>query len=357
MPYHFLIADGQVQAALAELLSNSKEIFPNLNIEYVRYPNDISFTRYFVKMSDVLSRVRTPYVMLADNDDFLAPTGIDGSLEFLERSSDYVCCGGGIAGFSIYSPPGMANPGLRGPLNKLSFRYAKEDRSQDLGQTLLVDRLVAGSQYSWGFYAVYRTAALAQVWREVVEIDFSDLMLCEWFCGMRTLTLGKACSKSSTIGYMRQYWTSMRSSFSEDWVHHLLRSRFTEDFTTLIDRLSKVISQADGIDAADAGERLRQTFDGWYRGFLRHNYGPSGIVRQYLRENMPAFLMWLKTRRRYGVLFERKRLLAELFRQGASSKYLDEFRREVAALTDVLTGDDFSAFLRSHISAIAHGQP
>ena len=357
MPFRFLVADGQVRPPLAALLSNAAQVFPNLDLEYVKYPDDASFTHYFVKMSDAVNRVRTPYVMLADNDDFLAPAGIERSINFLEQARDYVCCGGGNAGFSVYSPRNNPNPGVVGPFNKLAFRYAAEDRSQDFGFDSITERLIAGGQYSWGYYAVYRTSVLAQLWREVVDIDFCDLMLLEWFSGLRALTLGKARSDPSTIGYLRQYWTSMRSSFSQDWVHHLLRSRFTVDFTTMIDRLSKAASQADGADTAEIAEKLRQTFDVWYRGFLCHNYGPSGILRKYLRENTPDLLMWLKTRRRYSVPLERRAVFAQLIKHGASVEYLDNFRRELSGIEDVLSGQSFAAFVQPFISKLGARGP
>ena len=84
MPFRFLIADGRVRPPLMEMLENSRELFPHLDIEYVRYPDDASWSRYFAKMHDALRRVRTPYVMLVDNDDFLACAGIESCMEFLD---------------------------------------------------------------------------------------------------------------------------------------------------------------------------------------------------------------------------------------------------------------------------------
>jgi glycosyltransferase domain-containing protein len=356
MPYRFLLADGEVRPALAQLLVNSKDIFPNLDIEYVQYPDDVDFPRYFVKMHDALRRVRTPYVMYSDNDDFLVPGGIERSIDFLEKAPDYVCSGGGIAGFSVFTPAHMPNPGLVGPFNQFAFRYAAEDRSLDLGQQSVAERMIAGAQYSWAYYGVYRTPVLETIWRELVELNLSDLMLHEWFGGLRTLTLGKARSDPAVIGYMRQYWTSMRSAFPGDWVHHLLRSRFTIDFTAIMDRLSMAAADADGGDAAEIAERLRRTFDVWYRGFLRHNYGPSGILRQLLRENVPGVLMWLKRRRRYSVPLERQNLFKQLSNHGASGEYLDQFRKELAAVEDTLTGRAFATFLQPFLATPGLGR-
>jgi glycosyltransferase domain-containing protein len=353
LPYRFLLADGKVRPKLSSILLNPANFFPHLNIEYRQYPDDVRFSDFFSKMSDALHHVHTPYVMLADNDDFLAPGGIAKSIEFLDGASDYVSCGGGIAGFSVYAKVATPSPALVGPVNKFSFRYAVEDRSQDFNHSLVAKRLVSGAQYSWGYYAVYRSNVLADIWREVVELNFSDLMLHEWFCGLRTLTHGKARSDPSVIAYLRQYWTSMRSSFPQDWVHHLLRSRFSSEFTIMIDRLSASAAEADGGDPSAIGEELRQTFDAWYRGFLRHNYGPSGILRKFLREKTPALLEWLKRRRRYTVALERRMLFRQLSEHGASADYLAGFAGELAAMEHVLTGNEFAGFIAPYVKIFA----
>jgi glycosyltransferase domain-containing protein len=351
MPYHFLIADGQVHPKLAELLERSHQLFPNLDIEYIRYPDDADFTRFFAKMSDALGRVRTPFAMLADNDDFLAQTGIDRSLDFLEANSDYVCCGGGLAGFSVYSGLRNPNDGLTGSLNRYAYRYTHLDRSEDFSSPSAVERLRRGSRNWWSYYAAYRTDALATICREIVELNFSDLQIHEFFCAMRALTLGKARSDGTTIAYLRQYGTSTQSAFAKDWVHHLLRSRFTSDFTAMIDRIACTAAAADRVDPAPVAEMLRGICEDWLREFLRIYYGSLQTVKQSMRDHAPDFVRWLKKRRRYFVGRERARLLSRLAADGASNACLSAFERELDMIEDVLVGTDFADFIRHYISA------
>lgn len=56
LPYHFLIADGEVEPTIARLLNNSRAIFPHLAIEYVRYQDDRGYGDYFRKMADAVGR-------------------------------------------------------------------------------------------------------------------------------------------------------------------------------------------------------------------------------------------------------------------------------------------------------------
>jgi len=352
LPYRFIIADGQVDPRLADLLENSRAVFPNLDIEYVRYPDDIDFSRYFRKMADASHRVRTPYAMLVDNDDFLAQAGLKRSMDFLDSSPDYVCCGGGIAGFAVYSRASGSFGGVLGRLNQLAYRYMSHDRSIDLAAPSVTDRLLLGLRNSWSYYAVYRASALQVICDEAVEMDLSDLQLYEKFCAMRTLTLGKARSDAATISYFRQYWTTLRSAFAKDWVHHLLRNRFSADFANIIERISDAASKADGADKDVVAESLRDRIEPWLRDFLRLNYGLSGVVRGHLRARAPSLLEWLKARRRHSVRWERRSLFAALHKHGASEDYLNALRAELLRIEDVVGGKEFCTFLRMNAAAL-----
>jgi len=349
LPYRFLIADGQVHPQLADLLDRSRQIFPEIDVEYVRYPDDVDFAHFFGKISDALGRVRTPYAMIADNDDFLATTGIERSMDFLDGHADYVCSGGGLAGFSVYSGLHDSNYGLFGRLNRYAYRYTIHDKSVDFGSFSAVERLRAGSRNWWSYYAVYRTSALATIWRESQEIDFSDLQLFEFYCAMRTLTLGKARSDGSTIGYLRQYGTSMQSSLKKDWAHHLLRSRFTSDFAILVDRISERAAAADGVERAPVAEMLRDICEEWLREFLRVYYGSLQSVKQAMRNHAPEIMNWLKRRRRYFVRQERARLFASLLADGASQPYVSTFGRELEMIEHVLAGAEFADFVQPYM--------
>ena len=349
LPYKFIVADGEVRPELSRLLDDSQKLFPHLDVDYIRYPDDGDFGRYFAKMADALARVRTPYVMLADNDDFLAWAGIERSLDFLERHPDYVCCGGGIGGFAVYAREFPRLGGLYGPLNKLAYRYMPYDRSLDLGSSSAADRLRQGLRNSWSYYAVFRSPALQTIWREVAEINLSDLQLHEKYCAMRTLTLGKARSDPATIAYFRQYWTTMRSAFPKDWVHHLVRSRFSTDFAEILARISREAAAADGVDERPLAEDLRDNIISWFGDFLRRNYGPYAALRRALRNSAPGLLEWAKTRRRYTVSLERRGVLAKLRRNGASDDYLIAFSKELAQIEGVICGPAFADFIRPHV--------
>jgi len=140
----------------------------------------------------------------------------------------------------------------------------------------------------------------------------------------------------------------LRSSYSQDWAHHLLRSRFTSDFANIVDRVSRLAAEADGGDQAAIAEKLRACCEPWLRRNIRINYGGWASVRKILRTYAPRFVMWLKQRRRLSIFFERKMILDELRRNGATPEYLARYEAEVAEIEEVLTGHEFREFLCKH---------
>ncbi len=351
MPFRFLIADGEVRPPLADILENAREHFSNIDIEYVRYPDDISFGRFFAKMHDAVRRVRTPYVMMANNDDFLASAGIERAIEFLDSHPDYVCCGGGIAGFSVHTPSPAPLGMLLGPPNKLSYRYAPDSTPDDIDANTTLARALSAFRSHWIFYAVYRTWAQEIVCKEIAEMDLSSLHLTERFCAFRTPTLGKARLDQTVISYFKQadtslggHWATSEAAPSGSFVYHLLRSRFTSDFAAIVDRVSRAVVEADGGDVEEVAEQLRLVAEPWLEYLIRSHYGGSGRLRA-LRNQVLRLRSWLKARYRSSVILDQRSIRERLRRNGAAAEYLAEFRSELARMEEVLNGRQFREFL------------
>jgi glycosyltransferase domain-containing protein len=360
MPFRFLIADGQVRPPLMEMLENSQELFPHLDIEYIRYPDDANWSRYFAKMHDALRRVRTPYVMLADNDDFLAPAGIQSCMEFLDSRPDYVCCAGGIAGFSVYAPLSAPPGKLLGPINRITCSYAPDSSPEGLRSDDMRARVQSGFHCYWFFYSVYRPRALELVWKEIMEMDFSNFHVGELYGTLRTLTLGKACQDQTVTTYFKQsdtavgwHWATSEAAPSASFVYHLLRSRFSADCSAMIERISRAVAEADGSDAEEIAEQLRLFAEPFVDRIIRNNYGLTARVWQSLRHYAPGVSEWLKTRYRPSVVLEKRGIRDRLRKNGARADYLAEFQSELAHMEDALNGRGFRDFLAHHTHATA----
>jgi glycosyltransferase domain-containing protein len=340
LPYRFLFADGHVDETVASRLENSREIFPNLDIVYARYPDDVDYSRYFAKMSDALHHVRTPYVMYADVDDFLGFCGIERALDFLDENTDYVCARGRVLTFSVYSGLRDMHGGVCGKFNRL---YMTGD-FRDIAAPTAAERVREGGLSHSVFYAIYRTEALASIWREAVEINFSDVMLHENFHALRALTLGKVHTNKEIISYYSQGGTGASYQPLRDWARHLLRSRFTSDAHATIERISLAAATAGGAGAAAVAEDVRTILEYNYRNFLSINYGALTQIKRALRKKWPRMIRFVQNRPRFSVGRQRAAVLSQLKDAGASQEDLKHIRGELAAIECALSPEAFADF-------------
>jgi glycosyltransferase domain-containing protein len=337
LPYRILMADGRVNDRVAAHIESGRQEYSALDLDYVRYPDDVNFGRFYSKLSDALSRVRTPYVMLADNDDFLARRGLDRALDFLDAHEDFVSARGHQVGFSVYAGIGAAPGSIHGRFNQM----AMDNEFDDVDGETPLDRIRQGGLCHRLHYAVYRTEALASIMREVAELNFSDLMLYEDFVAMRSVTLGKARINKETITYYSQAGTGVSFQPLRDWARHLLRSNFTSDAHAL---LARIVQVASGGDPATAEETVRTMLERRYGAFLASNYGPSELIKGALRRSWPALVNGLQTFPRFSARRQRRAILATLLRVGASADDLQAIRDELEVVEECLSPALFAVY-------------
>lgn len=315
MPFRFFLADGLVRGLKDKLQ------FPEVNIRYIPYPDDIDWNRYFRKLHDAISRVETPFVMMAENDDFLGAQGIKDAVDFLCTHSDYVCCGGGVAGFSI-------NEGLLGPLSRLSYSYTGDCKGDGDSDDVKA-RVLSGFKCNWLFYAVYRTEVLKAIWEEIVDMNPSNFYVTEHFQTLRALSLGKAHLIQSVTNYFKQantslagHWRTSESAPEASFVYHFLRSRFNSDFDTMIERIAQ---------DEEFAEQLRLAAEPWLGRLFENNYG----LRVQVLQRMPRLRQWFE-RPRNTIKRDRKRIRKVLWDNGAKVSYMRQFNFELGAIESVL---------------------
>jgi len=236
---------------------------------------------YYRAMYQCMTKVTTPYVMLADNDDFLCRKGLDRAVSFLDTHPDYVCAGGQVLGFSV-------SQGCYGRLHR-RYRYYHGD-SADHGSS--DGRIRHSGLRLWIYYAVHRTPSMQQIHREIVTCQ-PDLMLYEAFHVMRTLTLGKAHFDHDAVSYARQYGTSTSA---------LLPYRKWSPYGDAYVKMVNIFAR-QGHEVVDAmrvaiEEKLRQYSDAHdtFANRLARNF-PSiaAIIKKY------RFLEWHRAKRQLGV--------------------------------------------------------
>gem|GEM_PF-3008311 len=346
LPYRILIADGEVNPAVARRLENSRAEFPALHIEHIRHPDDTGLTGFFTRMSDALARVQTPYAMVAANDDFLGPAGIERALDFLDENTDYICARGHHLTFSVYAGLHNSYGGIRGKLNRLYLHGDVTDVTADTA----AERVRQGGMCSAVYYAVFRTEALLTIWRDIAEIDFTDLMLHESFFALKTVTLGKVHTDRTAITYYGQAETGISYQPTRDWAKHLLRSRFTSDAHALIKHIAVSAANGDS-EASVIAEEVREMLTADFRSFLTTNYGLPARIKRGMHQKWPRLVRRLRSRPRFfSVRRERAAVLSQLKKAGATQKDLLRVRQELNVVESALSPEAFAEYTAPFLS-------
>lgn len=351
LPFHIVVADGEVNPIVANLLDNSSN-FPNLSYDYQRYL-DGSFSDFYAKCSDAIRKVRTPFVMMSDNDDFPMPSGILRAIGFLRQEREYVCSSGAVAGFGINSDGKGIQPNVVGKLNNLLFNFLDTYSFGNVNHQSVIDRIkFAAKKSSILYYHVFRTEALRLVFDEIRELDFSDLQIHETFIAFRALTLGKAHLDETCVSYIRQIGTSTPYHFRTNWASHLLRSRFTSDFSAMVSYVCEESGIVDEFARRSFREAIIESYTAFLTSQLCDFYGTSKNnerLKALARKILPSGFLEFRSRGYKSVNRQRRTILARLKQEGASEGYLNSFRMELTQIEETLEGRDFLDFLHSAV--------
>ena len=157
-----------------KLLSDLKN-FPQVCYEYIRYPYDSSYGHYYEKVADAIARVKTPYVVMADDDDFFLIEGLHRAILFLEKNKCFV----GYAG----------QTGLVYSKNQIHF---KKNAIFNIDSESPLIRLTHHFKYfSLNFYNVYQLEILKKCFTALIDIQPHDLNLAEILLGCMSTVSGK----------------------------------------------------------------------------------------------------------------------------------------------------------------------
>jgi glycosyltransferase domain-containing protein len=266
MPYKILIADGGEDIRLEGLLKE-KDRYPQLDYEYVRYPFDRTYAEFYRKMVDAISRVETPFLALADNDDFFIPDGLEKSIDFLASHPDYSSSSGVVAGISI-------RPDVR--LGELSQVYGTEidfcetiypyGRTTDETAAERVQRQFRTHPSNW--YDVFRSEQALEFFRVLSDLNPKDLILAQHIPMLLGYIAGKV-QRGPFLYLVRQAAAPGSSSRTEidrkgDNFDRMLLESWSTDFSGFLRAIAEAISKKDGTDANSARAAVKQG----YRTFM-----------------------------------------------------------------------------------------
>ncbi len=345
LPFHVIVADGEVHPTIDRLLSNPAT-FPHLSFEYHRY-EDRSFSDFYYKCADALKKVKTPYVMMCDNDDFVFPYGLMKSINFLNGAPDYVCAGGGIPGFTVI-PQDASIASVTGRFDRIFYRYIPNGwyLCRDIDSASAALRVLEISENPLAiFYSVYRTQSLCTIAEEMLAYNFNFRMH-EIYYSVRTATLGKIKSTPSYFSNFRQWNTSSNFGSKYDWVEYLLLRNFAEDFKIMATKVAHSVAQSDGCNQAEFEERFGEVSTDALRkelanSVMRYRFPRLFDLKQrFLSLPRPRLIpAWM---RRW---LDRKGLWRQLALDGASRETIEAHLEELEEIEVTLQGREFAEFI------------
>ena len=259
-PFAVHIADGSLDDHMTTALADATP-FPHVRYEYRRYPPDRTYTDFYAKVADALSRVQTPFVAMGDNDDFFVVDGLSQAVTWLAGHPDYATCGGQMASFWVDRRGTSDGDPLYGDSE---WKCSNDARALDAETAR--DRLHSMAQWLGVpiYHHVRRTTQLAELFRSLRTLDLKDLFLHELFLAFLTATGGKI--RQLDVMYMAKQLNSSGSAAGAhlathgDWLDRMFAPSWSGDFARFLDRASTALSETDGIPAAEAQRHVADAY-------------------------------------------------------------------------------------------------
>ncbi|MFA5779089.1 MAG: TIGR00180 family glycosyltransferase [Elusimicrobiota bacterium] len=307
-PFKVLIADGGADETVPEVLSNRNN-FPNVDYEYVRYPYDQTYFEYYTKLTNALSRIETPFVAMADNDDFYIVEGLRRSVDFLHAHPDYSSCRGEMGGLFLKRSQKYGNLSEVygddfefGLSSSLPNNLEEETANRRIQCHLL--------NYVPTFYAVHRTEQLRKCFQTLTEINPSDIFINELITSCLSVAAGKV--KIERYLYLvRQQKSPGSSAVTEeqkkgDYFDRMLLASWSNDFSNFLQAVSAVIADNDKISIDNAIRLVREG----YRNFVTPQ-----IIRN-LSSQAPWLTEWMiRNGQRLNYRFKDDNVLRKILRK------------------------------------------
>jgi glycosyltransferase domain-containing protein len=338
LPFHILIADGEVRPALSRVLKN-KSLFPNLSYEYHEY-NDSSYLEFYKKFADAVRKIPTRYMKTSDNDDFVCPYGLSRDVEFLEANPDFIAAQGGIAGFNLKSGEGALHL-VSGDISRFSARYNRNYLSRSFDEPTGLERVISSARrYHPIYYCVYDKNRLQVVLDEIVAHNFQDLQIHELYWAFRVLSLGKVRSTGEHLSYIRQHQTSSHPPV--DFAHRLVNESFIDDSRQMVQLMANHLAGGSEAQVSKVASLLNEAFVIFLRDWIFNNYRNRQEI---------LFRFALVVKRGLELLqrpFRVTRFFRRQVRMGIQPQALEALRCELSEVHGSLMAQEFIDFVSAN---------
>ena len=254
-----IISDGSNDGLLDNLIRNHP--YKNkLNITFKQFDTNTGFKSYYEMKRNTLREIKTKYVMICDNDDFIIESGLEEILNFLENNDEFISASGKILNFEIDNWKFKTY----GNLYFLSpYIYSRLiDPVNNWGNQIEM----VFAKFQPNFYNIFRKDILIKIFEETAELNFSDLTINEFFIQLRANSLGK--SKILDVHhYIRQRGTSQISN-DFDFSSDIISKNLPKDYRKLNECICQILSNENGEDKIKLADTFEKSFSNYLRNII-----------------------------------------------------------------------------------------
>ena len=273
-PYKIIIADGGEDSTIEQHFRNH-ENYANLNYEYIRYPYDTTLKEYYIKFENVISRVESQYLLLADNDDFYLLDRIPEIMEFLDTHKDYVGARGKLVNLTLFDRFGLSSNLTHGRRYLATATEAPSIENAfpcERVETLCKDMSTYDYYANW--YCIFRSASLQEVWKSLITLPIKEVIVTEILTHVLMVMRGKIKIMSFPF-YIRQSHTSMFGDtlvVGNEFLERCIVNNALSEFGVAIDQFITVKTREER-------DRLFRAIAAWLEVFVSNNYWGRVRVR------------------------------------------------------------------------------
>ena len=256
-PFKILIADGGKDKGIQATLENYYN-HPDISYEYIRYPYDETLTEFHNKLEDVTKRVKTPYAMMADNDDQIVLDGIYKSIEFLENNPDYCCSRGNVISYA------------RGDFSGRGINLYPDYPENIIGTSAQERLRNICTHFHSSWHNVIRTNYLLATFKLLNLVNPNDFRSMGQFPGFFIALWGN--EHRGDYKFLMHGAGSTRTAApfppQHDWIQE---EGWIENFSRLTDTVAVGLSAVDGIDIAVARDLFCNYYYMMYTSRVPHH--------------------------------------------------------------------------------------
>jgi len=273
-PYRIFIADGGEDSVIEQHLRNH-ENYPHLDYEYIRYPYDATIEDYYIKFENIISRVESEYLLLADNDDFYLLDRIPEILAFLDTHKDYVGARGKLVNLTLFDRLGLSDgltSGVRYEAVENDALSIESVSSYERVEALCKDMSTYDYYANW--YCIFRSASLQEVWKMLITLPIKEVIVTEVLTHVLMMMKGKIKILPNPF-YVRQCNTSTLGDtlvVDNEFLERCIINNALSEFGV-------AVNQFVAVQTREERDRLLRAIAAWLEVFVSNIYWGRVRVR------------------------------------------------------------------------------